>query len=145
MQTIADIWSTLQYDAPVFYFDNCSKNSPHMDFFGKDEQQALNNGTYDSTHEYDHSTVGVYLPDSDIFDYYYNCPDADKERHIKLMEDVSGNKDPVTNLAVYTVLHEYGHWYAWKKSGLSAFDYYSQSIDAKMKHDEAVKQYEESF
>ena len=97
---------------------------------GEEESKARLDGTHNKESDYDTSDVGLHFPDIDIDIYeYYKLEEARNSVGINACIEELSNQTiilieeiPIV-WAIYSVLHEYGHWLHFNNSNLTSFEY----------------------
>ena len=139
----------LGIDAPVHFTpkDKLDKqNYVFCKFMGDDETAAIIVGNHDPNVHYDNSDLGLHFPDLSLEEYY----ELEKARnpvgisnHIcEVSSQMKVNIDDIPIMfAVHCVLHEYGHWIYFKKTGLTSYQYCEQE----KKNANHMKTWQEKF
>lgn len=111
---------------------------------GDEETKAILSGTHNKEVNYDASDVGLHFPDIDVYEYY----ELEKARNpvgiIVCMEELSSQTIiPVEEFpivwAIYSVLHEYGHWLHFKNSRLTSYEYCEKESEERQPHEAVAK------
>ncbi len=129
----------LEIDVPVFFTPEAEldrRNYIYCSIIGKDELKAIVEATHNTGTEYECTDMGLHFPDVDVMKYY----ELEKHRNpvgmdIRIKEITNEIETILAEipilLAVYCVIHEYGHWIHFKKSNLSSYEYWMNEHEAR--------------
>lgn len=129
--TFKDIVNILKIDAPIHYVPREKMNKSNYVYCKIISQKEVDDYTkrkHFEGKEYDKTELGIYLPDVDVEEYL----ELEQERNPAAIEnhidDISclmfvPLEECALVLAIYTVLHEYGHWIHFNLSGQSSLAY----------------------
>lgn len=118
-------------EVPIYFHDKDKLEKENYMFFqyvGNEEKEALQNGTHVEDKEYSNYGIGVHVPDVTIREYY----DLEMKRNPysvnSLIQDISciftvWIKEYALVLAVFSILHEVGHWFDFKNSGKTGYQF----------------------
>lgn len=121
----------LNIDAPVHLTprDNLNKHNYVLcKIMGEEETRAVIDGTHNPDKKYNDEDLGLYFPDVDIDEYLHlengRNPMAIKS-HIDELSCITRVyiKEYSLAIAIYTILHEYGHWIYFLNSGKTSYEY----------------------
>lgn len=143
-----DLVALLNVDAPVHFTPKDKLNKQNYVFYkfmGDEEFAAIIAGNHDPNANYDISDIGLHFPDLGLEEYY----ELEKARnpvgistHIyEISSQIRINIEDIPIVfAVYCVLHEYGHWLHFKKSGLTSCEYYEQEKKERLPHENTARE-----
>lgn len=121
----------LNIDAPVHFTprDKLNKKDYVMcKMMGEEEVKAIVDGTHNPNKKYNDEDLGLYFPDVDIDEYLQ----LENERNPMAINSRIAELSFITRvyikeyslvIAIYTILHEYGHWKYFLESGKTSYEY----------------------
>ncbi len=137
----------LNIDAPVHFTNRNELNKENYvlcKIMGVEEKNALIKGTHDQKKKYNNEDLGLYFPDVDIEEYLQ----LERNRNPMAIESRMNEISYITRvyikeyslvLAIYSVLHEYGHWIYFKNSKKTSYEYCEMERKIRQPHKELLK------
>lgn len=139
--TIQDIVNKLDIDksVPVHYhipLENSLLGQFYCKFISEKEVDDYKNNSWKIKDNYNNSSLGLYLPDSDTetaYKYEMNRNNTSVNETITELSFIE--KVPIDKkhlfYCIYAILHETGHWVHFKNSGLSNLEFAKEMNDSK--------------
>ena len=138
----------LGIDAPVHFTSKDKLNKQNYvfcKFMGDNETAAIIAGNHDPNVHYDDSDLGLHFPDLSLEEYY----ELEKARNpvgisnhiceVSSQMKININDIPIV-FAVHCVLHEYGHWLYFKKTGLTSYQYCEQEKNERQPYENTARE-----
>lgn len=137
-----DLVALLDINAPIFFIEKNQLNRENYVFFrpmGGAEKDAFLMGKHDPLSEYDPTGIGLYFPDITTSEYYQLENSRNPIAIEAILEKISQQMSVYTSecpilFSVHCVLHEYGHWIHFKRTGKSPYEYVRLGIEERKQY-----------